>query len=64
MPVARQGRGGAGNMVWKSEAMWRQEREEEEKAREEIGKRAQEAAGGLASPGKAVFGNKTGGRGW
>ena len=29
LPVARQGRGGAGNMVWKSEEMWRKEKEEE-----------------------------------
>ena len=64
LPVARQGRGGAGNMVWKSEEMWRKEKEEERRKREEIEERAQEAAGGLQSPGKAVFGTQKGGRGW
>jgi hypothetical protein len=35
LPVARQGRGGAGNMVWKSEEMWRKEKEEERRKKEE-----------------------------
>ncbi|KAF9690998.1 hypothetical protein EKO04_010999 [Ascochyta lentis] len=64
LPVARQGRGGAGNMVWKSEAMWRKEKEDEQRRKEEIEREALEAAGGLQSPGKAVFGTQKGGRGW
>jgi hypothetical protein len=51
-------------MVWKSEEMWRKEKEEEKRKREEIEQSAQEAAGGLQSPGKAVFGTQKGGRGW
>lgn len=64
LPVQRQGRGGAGNMVWKSEEMWRSEKEDERRRREEIERRAEEVAGGLQSPGKAVFGTQKGGRGW
>jgi len=64
LPVARQGRGGAGNMVWKSEEMWRREKEDEQRRRELIEREAREVAGGLQSPGKAVFGAQKGGRGW
>ncbi|KAJ4374412.1 hypothetical protein N0V86_007277 [Didymella sp. IMI 355093] len=64
LPVARQGRGGAGNMVWKSEEMWRREKEDERRKKEEIERSAEEAAGGLQSPGKAVFSAQKGGRGW
>lgn len=51
-------------MVWKSEEMWRKEKEEEQKRKKEIEREAQEAAEGLQSPGKAVFGTLKGGRGW
>jgi hypothetical protein len=51
-------------MVWKSEEMWRKEKEEEARKREEIERHAEEAGAGLASPGKAVFGTQKGGRGW
>ncbi|KAH6633154.1 hypothetical protein C7974DRAFT_166118 [Boeremia exigua] len=64
LPVARQGRGGAGNMVWKSEEMWRKEKEDEKRRKEEIEKNAEAAAGGLQSPTRAVFGTQKGGRGW
>lgn len=64
LPVARHGRGGAGNMVWKSEEMWRQEKADEQRRREEIERNAEAAAGGLQSPTKALFGAQKGGRGW
>lgn len=51
-------------MVWKSEEMWRKEKAEEQRRREEIERNAEAAAGGLQSPGKAVFGPPKGGRGW
>jgi hypothetical protein len=63
LPVAKQGRGGAGNMVWKSEEMWRKEKEEERLKKEEIEREAQGVGAGLQSPGKAVFGTQRGGRG-
>ena len=40
LPVTKQGRGGAGNMVWKSEEMWRKEKEDEKKRKEEAKKLA------------------------
>ncbi|KAG9198904.1 hypothetical protein G6514_009280 [Epicoccum nigrum] len=64
LPVTKQGRGGAGNMVWKSEEMWRKEKEDERRRKEEIERNAEAAAGGLQSPSRAVFGTQKGGRGW
>jgi hypothetical protein len=51
-------------MVWKSEEMWRKEKEDEKKRKEEIERNAEAAAGGLQSPSRAVFGTQKGGRGW
>ena len=69
MPVARSGRGGAGNFVWKSEEQVRREKEgrelDELKVREGVEKDVEEA---LQMPGKArLGGGKVGaasGRGW
>lgn len=63
LPVARQGRGGAGNMVWKSEEMWRREKEDEQRRRELIEREAREVAGVAESWEGGVWGAE-GGRGW
>lgn len=69
LPVARSGRGGAGNFVWKSEEQVKKEREgrelEEMRVRKDVEKDVEAA---LAMPGKARLGEaKVGsvsGRGW
>ena len=69
MPVARSGRGGAGNFVWKSEEQVRREREgrelDEIRKKEEVSlevERGVEAV--LARPGQARLGEDKVGRGW
>lgn len=65
MPVARAGRGGAGNFVWKDP-------EEEKKTAEEVQRRKEELSegvekdveAGLAKPGAALLGGVKAGRGW
>lgn len=63
LPVARQGRGGAGNMVWKSEEMWRREKEDEQRRRELIEREAREVAGGCRVLGRRCLGRRRG-EGW
>ncbi|KAH4897295.1 hypothetical protein HBI80_198170 [Parastagonospora nodorum] len=69
LPVARSGRGGAGNFVWKSEEQVRREREgremDEIKKKEKVSlevERGVEAV--LARPGQARLGEDKVGRGW
>jgi hypothetical protein len=69
LPVARSGRGGAGNFVWKSDEQVRKEREgrelDELKKKETVSqevKRDVEAV--LARPGAAKLGGDKLGRGW
>ncbi|KAI2482170.1 hypothetical protein Ptr902_06551 [Pyrenophora tritici-repentis] len=51
LPVARSGRGGAGNFVWKSEEQERKAREDEEKKKEELRVEAERSVeAGLAKP--------------
>ncbi|KAF2029309.1 hypothetical protein EK21DRAFT_113040 [Setomelanomma holmii] len=71
LPVARSGRGGAGNFVWKSEEEVRREQEGreldeikvKERVREDVERGVEE---GLARPGKAIVGEGLLGRtrGW
>lgn len=65
MPVARAGRGGAGNFVWKDEDKARREREQEERAREVVSDKVEKDVElGLQKPGAAVLGGAKAGRGW
>ncbi|KAF2273638.1 uncharacterized protein EI97DRAFT_382968 [Westerdykella ornata] len=62
LPVARAGRGGAGNFVWKQEEEKRKEEErEEEETRRIEGEVERVVAEGLKMPARAVLGE---GRGW
>ncbi|KAF1829641.1 hypothetical protein BDW02DRAFT_560679 [Decorospora gaudefroyi] len=64
MPVARSGRGGAGNLVWRSEEARRKEREDEEARKEGLRIEAERCVeAGLAKPPGAVLGRETE-RGW
>lgn len=64
LPVARSGRGGAGNFVWKSEEKDRKEREEEERRREVVSQSVErDVEAGLAKPPGALLGRDTE-RGW
>lgn len=69
LPVARSGRGGAGNFVWKSDEQVRRETEgrelDEIKRKEDVQKDVEgrvEAI--LARPGAARLGEEKAGRGW
>jgi len=65
MPVARAGRGGAGNFVWRDEERERREKEEEERRAEQVsGEVEKSVEGGLRKPGAAVLGGVKAGRGW
>jgi hypothetical protein len=70
LPVARSGRGGAGNFVWRSEEEIRREKEgrelDELKKREVVRESVERGVDeGLARPGKAVVGGEGGRtRGW
>ncbi|EDU39530.1 hypothetical protein A1F94_011890 [Pyrenophora tritici-repentis] len=60
LPVARSGRGGAGNFVWKSEEQERKAREDEEKKKEELRVEAERSVeAGLAKPPGALLGRST-----
>ncbi|KAF1958383.1 hypothetical protein CC80DRAFT_442327, partial [Byssothecium circinans] len=57
MPVAKAGRGGAGNFVWGSGEEAEKRREEERRVREEVGGRvARDVEAGLAKPPGALLG--------
>lgn len=65
MPVARAGRGGAGNFVWKDEEKERKKMEDEERAKEKLNERVEKSVEeGLAKPGAALLGGTKAGRGW
>jgi hypothetical protein len=65
MPIARAGRGGAGNFVWKDEERDRRMAEEEDRKRQEVGGKVErDVEAGLAKPGAAVLGGVKAGRGW
>ncbi|KAF1936701.1 hypothetical protein EJ02DRAFT_76229 [Clathrospora elynae] len=60
LPVARSGRGGAGNFVWKSEDQARKEREEEEQRKESVREGVEKSVeAGLAKPPGALLGRET-----
>ncbi|KAH7382271.1 hypothetical protein BKA66DRAFT_512346 [Pyrenochaeta sp. MPI-SDFR-AT-0127] len=64
LPVARSGRGGAGNFVWKSEEKGSREKEDEEKRREVVSQGVErDVEAGLAKPPGAVLGRETE-KGW
>lgn len=67
--MARAGRGGAGNFVWKSEEQVRREREgrelDELKKKENVQREVErDVEAVLARPGAARLGEEKGGRGW
>ncbi|KAF2249038.1 hypothetical protein BU26DRAFT_310990 [Trematosphaeria pertusa] len=65
LPVARAGRGGAGNFMWKDEEKERLKREEEERTMEKVNEKVErDVEAGLAKPGAAVLGTTKAGRGW
>lgn len=65
MPVARAGRGGAGNFVWRDEERERTRREEEQRAKEALNEKVErDVEAGLAKPGAAMLGGVKAGRGW
>lgn len=65
MPVARAGRGGAGNFVWKDEEREAKRNEEEKKVKEKVSEGVErDVEAGLAKPGAAVLGSPKGGRRW
>lgn len=65
LPVARAGRGGAGNFVWKDEEREAKRNEEEKKVKEKVSEGVErDVEAGLAKPGAAVLGSPKGGRGW
>lgn len=65
MPIARAGRGGAGNFVWKDEEEERRGREEEARRGEKVSEGVErDVEAGLAKPGAAVLGGVKAGRGW
>ena len=65
LPVARAGRGGAGNFVWKDEEKERKRAEDEERAREKLNEKVERSVEeGLAKPGAALLGGAKAGRGW
>jgi hypothetical protein len=58
LPVARSGRGGAGNFVWRSEDAGQKEREEEERQKEGLRIQAERSVeGSLARPPGALLGS-------
>jgi hypothetical protein len=63
MPVARTGRGGAGNFLWKSGEQGGEG--EEKRAREEVALEVERGVdAGLKRPGAAVLSGEKPGRGW
>ena len=65
MPVARAGRGGAGNFVWRSEEQGKKGQSEEKRVREEVSQGVErDVEAGLAKPGAALLSGEKPGRGW
>lgn len=60
LPVARSGRGGAGNFVWKSEEQGEKDREDEEAKKEDLREKAERSVeAGLTKPPGALLGRVT-----
>jgi hypothetical protein len=58
LPVARSGRGGAGNFVWRGEDVGQKERDEEERRKEALRIQAERSVeGSLARPPGALLGS-------
>lgn len=65
MPIARAGRGGAGNFVWESEEDKKRKVEaERNRLREAEEAVVRDVEKGLKMPEKVVLGGVKGGRGW
>ncbi|KAF2676127.1 hypothetical protein K458DRAFT_424981 [Lentithecium fluviatile CBS 122367] len=65
LPVARAGRGGAGNFVWGDGEKERLRREEEEREKKRVSEGVEKGVEeGLKRPGQAVLGGVKAGRGW
>ncbi|KAL1600690.1 hypothetical protein SLS60_007078 [Paraconiothyrium brasiliense] len=65
MPVARAGRGGAGNFVWKDEEEEKRQKEEREKLGEKVSENVErDVEAVLAKPPGALLGGVKAGRGW
>jgi hypothetical protein len=65
MPVARAGRGGAGNFVWKDEEEEKRTREKEATLSEKVSESVEkDVEAGLAKPPGALLGGVKAGRGW
>jgi hypothetical protein len=63
MPVARAGRGGAGNFVWRSGEQGKES--EEQKVREEVSQGVErDVEAVLAKPGAVLLSGEKAGRGW
>lgn len=64
LPLAKAGRGGAGNFVWESREEEMRKEEEERRVRE-VGERVErDVEAGLAKPAGVVLGGAKAGRGW
>lgn len=65
LPVARVGRGGAGNFVWKDEERERKRAIEQEKVKAQVDEKVErDVELGLAKPPSVVLGGAKAGRGW
>ncbi|KAF2637205.1 hypothetical protein P280DRAFT_472382 [Massarina eburnea CBS 473.64] len=66
MPLAKAGRGGAGNFIWGSgEGEEEKKKEDEKKVKEEVGKKVEmDVEAGLAKPPGAFLEGAKAGRGW
>ena len=65
MPVARAGRGGAGNFVWGNAEDEKDKAEHEEKRKEQVSEDVEkDVEAGLAKPPGALLGGVKAGRGW
>jgi len=65
LPVARAGRGGAGNFVWRDGEREREREREEERRKEGVRESVERVVEeGLVKPGQAVLGGAKAGRGW
>ncbi|KAF2875427.1 hypothetical protein BDV95DRAFT_561853 [Massariosphaeria phaeospora] len=65
LPVARAGRGGAGNFVWKDAEKERERLAQEDMVRDRVNEKVEkDVEAGLAKPGAALLGGTKAGRGW
>ncbi|KAF2264883.1 hypothetical protein CC78DRAFT_532751 [Lojkania enalia] len=65
MPIARVGRGGAGNFVWQDEDKELERRGNEERVKKGLEEKVErDVEAGLAKPRAAVLGGEKAGKGW